>query len=288
MSECQQVSLSFISEKRTTRGLTPLLQQLPLNHLVVVSKEYSEANDTAETALLKPREDYKTGRDDSLHNVRFAEMSVIGEQKQLSTQPVAIKPFNVERLATHEYRMATELNKSRPTTFYPIGFLREKDERGNEKICTVTKFDQGVTSCDNILWGGRERPQPADSDIALALRTAVRSLFILHGQGLWHGDFQAKNTAYDIALQPCIIDLTTVKKRSDPYQFGEDLSLYLSSLSRYGHQTPYPTEEQVDDLFLCPYFDQVGDMFPRSKQQTMREIIACLALNLSDVMNNRH
>ncbi len=110
----------------------------------------------------------------------------------------------------------------------------------------------------------------------------------MHEQSFGHGDFQAKNTAYDITLQPRIIDLTTVKKQNDPYKFGEDLSLYLTSLSRGGRQVPYPTEEQVENFFLQPYHDQIDNMFPHSKKQTMREIIARLAVNLTGVMNDRY
>lgn len=288
MSERQQLSLSFIDQERTAKGLTPLLQRLPLGHLMLVSQEGAGANAASNVALLEPRDDYKEGRDDSLQKVHFADLSVVGEKSTLSTQPVAIKPFDVEWLATRDYRTAEKLNEKQHTTFEPVGFLRQEDEQGRSKIGVVTKFEQGVTSCDNILWGGRERPRPADSDIELALGTAAQSLIILHEQSFGHGDFQVKNTAYDITLQPRIIDTTTVKKQSDPYKFGEDLSLYLASLSRYGEQVPYPTEEQVDDLFLQPYHDQIGNMFPRSKKQTMHEIIACLAVNLTDVMNDRY
>lgn len=288
MSERQHLPLSFIDQGRTTKGLTPLLQQLPPNHLMLVSQEGTEANATSNAALLEPRDDYKEGRDDSVQEVHFADLSVLGESESLNTQPVAIKPFDVEWLATRDYRTAVNLNSERHITFEPIGFMRGGGKQGGDKICTITKFEQGVTSCDNILWGGRERQRPADLEIALALSTAAQSLMILHGQGLGHGDFQVKNTAYDITLQPRIIDTTTVKKQSDPYKFGEDLSLYLTSLSRGGRQVPYPTEEQVENFFLQPYHDQIDNMFPHSKKQTMREIIARLAVNLSDVMNDRY
>lgn len=288
MSERQQLSLSFIDQERTVKGLTPLLQRLPLHHLILVSQKDTAVNSAAKTAFFESRKDYEAGRDDSVQRVHFADLSVLGEESHLSTQPIAIKPFDVEWLATHDYRTAVKLNSERHTTFEPIGFMREKDEQGRDKICTITKFEQGVTSCDNILWGGSERQRPADLEIALALSTAAQSLMILHERGLWHGDFQAKNTAYDITLQPRIIDLTTVKKQNDPYKFGEDLSLYLTSLSRGGRQVPYPTEEQVENFFLQPYHDQIDNMFPRSKKQTMREIIACLAVNLTEVMNDRY
>jgi hypothetical protein len=288
MSEMSRVPLSSINPEQTTKGLTPRLQQLPTDHLLLVSDNNEIIASSATAAALTSREDYKVGRDDSLQKVHFADLSALGENETLSTQPIAIKPFDVEWLATRDYRTAVQLNKDGHITFEPIGFLRKKDEQGKDKICTITKFEQGVTSCDNILWGDREHQRPADSSISLALSVAAQSLMILHDQGLQHGDFQVKNTAYDITQQPRIIDLTDVKKQSDPYKFGEDLSLYLSSLSRYGKQAPYPTEEQVEDLFLRPYHNQIDNIFPYSKRQTMHEIVACLAINISDVMNDRY
>ncbi len=288
MGEVSRVPLSSISPEQTTKGLTPRLQRLPMDHLLLVSDNYEIINSSTTAAILSSREDYRAGRDDSVQKVHFADLSVLGKNETLSTQPIAIKPFDVEWLATRDYRTAVQLNKDGHITFEPIGFLREEYEQGKNKICTITKFEQGVTSCDNILWGSNEHQRPADSSMSLALSIAAQSLIILHDKGLHHGDFQVKNTAYDITQQPRIIDLTDVKKQSDPYKFGEDLSLYLSSLSRYGKQIPYPTEEQVESLFLRPYHDQIDNIFPHSKRQTMREIIACLAINISDVMNDRY
>lgn len=113
MSERQQLSLSFIDQERTAKGLTPLLQRLPLGHLVLVSQQDTEASAASKAALLEPREDYKEGRDDSLQKVHFADLSVVGEKSTLSTQPVAIKPFGVEWLATRDYRTAVNLNSER-------------------------------------------------------------------------------------------------------------------------------------------------------------------------------
>lgn len=288
MGEISRVPLSSINPEQTTKGLTPRLQQLPMDHLLLVSDNHDIVNSSTTAAILRSREDYEKGRDDSVQKVHFADLSVLGNNETLSTQPIAIKPFDVEWLATRDYRTAIKLNEGGHVTFEPIGFLREEDDQGKNKICTITKFEQGVTSCDNILWGSNERQRPTDSSIALALSIAAQSLIILHDRGLHHGDFQVKNTAYDITQQPRIIDLTSVKKQNDPYKFGEDLSLYLSSLSRYGRQTPYPSEEQVEDLFLRPYHDQIDNIFPYSKRQTMHEIIARLAINISDVMNDRY
>lgn len=288
MDEISRVPLSSINPEQTTKGLTPRLQQLPMDHLLLVSDNHETVDSSTTAAMLNPREDYETGRDNSVQKVHFADLSVLGDNEILSTQPVAIKPFDVEWLATRDYRTAIKLNEGGHVTFEPIGFLRKEDEQGKNKICTITKFEQGVTSCDNILWGNNERQRPADSSISLALGIAAQSLIMLHDRRLHHGDFQVKNTAYDITQQLCIIDLTSVKKQNDPYKFGEDLSLYLSSLSRYGKQTPYPTEEQVEDLFLRPYHDQIDNIFPHSKRQTMRKIIACLAININDVMNDRY
>ena len=111
MGEVSRVPLSSISPEQTTKGLTPRLQRLPMDHLLLVSDNYEIINSSTTAAILSSREDYRAGRDDSVQKVHFADLSVLGKNETLSTQPIAIKPFDVEWLATRDYRTAVQLNK---------------------------------------------------------------------------------------------------------------------------------------------------------------------------------
>lgn len=283
MSELFRGDVNLINPSNTKkgRGLTRTITEMPEGQTILAGNTI-EAFDQLQ-ATYTVRSDYSVGRNDSMHGVTFADLTVEkGGQtnRRLTTQPVAIKPYPEAWMAARDFRLANRLNAEKKVTFEPLGFTKI-----DGKVATLTRFEQGVTSFDNILWN--EEVAPDDEQIAWSLSCAAATLILLHGDGYAHGDFQVKNTAYDLNSQPRIIDTTTMRQQNDPYKFGGDLTLYLESLSRFGAQTPYPSEDAIEGLFLEPYHDSIEDMFPKSKQQIMREIIACLAMNLSDVINDR-
>ena len=195
-------------------------------------------------------------------------------------QPIAIKPLSKAWLAAREFRTAKRLNRDTQRTFRSLGFL----SMGGQ-IATVTEFEEGVTSFDNILW---RRHQLQEKEIHWALSCAAAGLISLHSEGYTHGDYQVKNTAYSSTLQPRIIDITDVRKRADPFEFGDDLTLYIESLSIFGRRPSKASSQQVKESFLDPYHQVIHDIFPKSKQQSMREILTHLAVNADKIMQGEY
>lgn len=185
-----------------------------------------------------------------------------------------------EWLASREIRTALALNEIEAgVTFRPVGFLRQPDT----KLAVLTQFDEGVTSFDNTLW--EKDYIPTKREVEWALSCAAASLVFLHANGYTHGDFQVKNTAYSGAsLQSRIIDTTSTKRSADINAFGDDISLYVESLGRFGQQNSHARREDVLEYFIEPYADSIEDIFPKSKQEDMRKIMANLALNMDEVL----
>lgn len=274
--------VSFLDpDTLSKRGtLTPRLNDLEPGRLLLFGDK-AAAVAPSSTAELAPRPDYLVGRDDSLNRVRFADLTLSTKGGKLTTQPVAIKPLARTYLASQECRTAHAINQIAPrTTFQPVGFMRTSD--GGASL--LTAFEQGVVSFDNTLWSA-ERPSP--QQIEWALGCAAASLIFLHANGYRHGDFQVKNTAYDLSLASRIIDVTSTKKATNPPAFQEDISLYISSLTRNKTRASYASEAQVREYFLDEYSQAVVDIFPRSQQQAMTKALAVLAFRLSDILTAR-
>ncbi|QJU07460.1 hypothetical protein FBF29_01955 [Candidatus Saccharibacteria bacterium oral taxon 488] len=204
--------------------------------------------------------DYAKGRKDSVHRVKFGNMIIPEQSSALTTQPVAIKPVESARHAVREYKAEKYLNKEgEQLAFRTLGFTKTG---GN--FSTITEFDQGVVSYDNILL--QESHKPTEPKIAEALTVAAQTLVILNSKGLVHGDFQVKNTASDINGRTRIIDLTTIGKLHDMEDVSDDILLYAESLTRFGTQLSPVSQQQFDDHFLHIYEKNIPDIFPIQRQ----------------------
>lgn len=218
--------------------------------------------------------DYAKGRKDSVHRVKFGNMIIPEQSSALTTQPVAIKPVESARHAVREYKAEKYLNKEgEQLAFRTLGFTKTG---GN--FSTVTEFDQGVVSYDNILL--QESHKPTESKIAEALTVAAQTLVILNSKGLVHGDFQVKNTASDINGRTRIIDLTTIGKLHDMEDMSDDILLYAESLTRFGTQLSPISQQQFDDHFLHTYEEKITDIFPLQKQVEARIAISAIRSSL--------
>lgn len=231
-------------------------------------------------ADLNERTDYLLGRQDSMHGVEFADMLVSDGSLVEYTQPVAIKPLDEAWLAVREYRTANSLNSISPNaTFNNVGFMRIDD-----KFATLTRFEQGVTSFDNILW---KEKKPTTNEVEWALSCAAASLIFLHANQYVHGDFQVKNTAYGTDMTSRIIDVTTTKKQADPMMFMDDIYLYTESLGRFGTQASHTSEDEVHEFLLEPYRDAIDDIFPKSKSRLAKERLGEISFNLTHIIKGR-
>lgn len=298
MEERLYLSTNFITPEQTRkgRGLTRKLGELSTNQLLLIT-ETETPEQLSNTAHLTMRPDYSEGRRESFFKVWFADMTIHGkgesEDDTLARQPVAIKPVGIPRLATQELRTATDINRhdQRRLTFQPIGFANIGKSDGGSKLSIITKFEEGVTSFDNILYKDREE-KPNENTVAWALGCAARGLIILHGLGYEHGDYQVQNTAYDTGLQPRIIDITGAIKRYDPLSFSGDLKIYIGSLSDFDTRKPVASKEQILDCFLTPYREEIPNMFPRGPlRREMHNAVGCIAATIDDILspsgNNR-
>ena len=205
---------------------------------------------------LTTNDDYFQGREDSIHGVHFADMEIFHNgNTSPTTQPIAIKPVFSPGGAVREYKASGYLNRCDQLTFRHLGFIRWG---GN--FNTITEFDQGVVSYDNVLLNREYRPD--EQSIAEALTVAANTLILLNDRNLVHGDFQVKNTASDVTGATRIIDVTTLRKFSDAEDICEDMSVYIESLTRFGEKTSPVSPQQVDEYLLRPYIEAIPDIFP--------------------------
>ncbi len=276
-------SIQFLNpDDLMRRGeLTPRLKGLAEGDIIVLS-DSETAPHIAKESLLKLRPDYRKGRERSLHEVWFADMNILGtgnNEANLLRQPIAIKPSlnqGDEWLVSREFRLANKLNANEKVTFEPYGFIRN-----NKKIGMITKFEEGVTTFDNII---SPEKSPTQSEIHWALSCAAETLIYLHAKGLSHGDFQAKNTAYDSNLKPRIVDITTIKNISDPLEATDDLEFYIESLSDFGRQSTSISSEQVSSFFLEPYIESIDYVHPVRSKGRIKKATSNIARDLPNLL----
>lgn len=107
------------------------------------------------------RKDYGQGRSRTQNGVHFADVIVSDSSgsTDYSKQPVAIKPFDDDAAAVKDFTTSNEINTASgdAITYTPIGFVRQT----NRRLGLITKFEQGVTTFDNILHKA-ELPSPGE------------------------------------------------------------------------------------------------------------------------------
>ena len=281
MKTPQHVEMHFVNPEQFKKGNggTKLLSELPDKTALIIADNEAYRNKDGDFSLyFHNNPDYYAGRTDSMHGVEFADMTTVEYDDSLSSHPVALKPYDNAWMAIRDYRTANKLNDICPSvTYQPIGFVSN-----NNKISGITRFEKGVTSFDSILW--RERT-PTEREVEWSLGCAAASLIFLHANHYAHGDFQVKNTAYDETLSSRVIDITTTRTRNDPSDFIADITLYAESLGQFGKNTSPVSADQMRTYFLDNYFDAIPDIYPKNKQQIAKEYLACVAVNLSEIID---
>lgn len=221
---------------------------------------------------------YRTGREDSMHDVRFADMCISGNTL-LSRLPVALKPYpeKFSILAGRDYATGVRLNKlskDRQITFTHVGFMRDK--KGT--LHTITRFEEGVTSCDNLIFN----PERTEQEVYLALAIAAESLLFLHGEaGVTHGDFLPRNTAYDPSLQFRIIDTTTARESINPNDYLDDIQRYIAGLRDTNvHEKFSIPNEAINGIFLDTYQKTARGALPTEIRNTVLGKVSRLMITL--------
>lgn len=210
--------------------------------------------------------------------IYFADMCISGNTV-LSRLPVALKPYpeKFSILASRDYATSVRLNKlskDRQITFAYAGFMR--NEEGT--LHTITRFEEGVTSCDNLLFNPERTPQEA----YLALATAAESLLFLHGEaGMIHGDFLPRNTAYDSSLQFRIIDTTTTTESMNPNDYIDDIQRYIKRLhDKNVHEEFSIPNEVINEIFLDTYQKTAKDTLPAEIRNIILGKVSRLMIDL--------
>lgn len=132
------------------------LNNLPMGHIALYShKTDSTIASLPTTVTTKENDIYRTGREDSMHDVRFADMCISGNTL-LSRLPVALKPYpeKFSILAGRDYATGVRLNKlskDRQITFAHVGFMRDKKEEHYTQSLVLKKALQAATTLYLIL-----------------------------------------------------------------------------------------------------------------------------------------
>ena len=264
--------------------LIPRLEGLPKGHAVLFSHQTNHRIASLPSALLiAENSKYREGREDSMHDVWFADATIHdNDGKPLSRLPIALKPYDEDStvLAGRDYKTSLELSRiggvDRKIVYSCAGFMRDHD---SGILNSITQFEEGVTSCDNLLFN----PERSADDIYLALTTAAESLAFLHGEaGMVHGDFLPRNSAYDSSLQFRIIDMTTIRKSTNPDDYIDDVTRYmLGAQDPNIHEELRVPTETLTELFLKKYQSEVGRDLPNSVREEVIGKVGCLLSRLS-------
>lgn len=274
----ERFSVQTIDTKTARQGLMPTLNNLRPGDAVMLRSDPSPIPDEEMNAVFREQPMHSIGREHSMHDVTFGDLSIRKADTQLSCPAVAIKPYPRQWpwLAEHDFVVSHMLDAAsgRKITYTTIGFLRNSAG----EIAGITEFEQGVQSCDNLLYGNRQERSDVGG-VELALETALKTLFILHNEGLIHGDFFPRNTAIDHELRPRIIDLTTIDKAKNPDDFVRDIRDYSVSVLSPNWGDALKKDVVIDNL-LQPYADAASDILPQSARISTKRAIGKIITRL--------
>lgn len=286
MSKSLECGMQFLSSAQAN-DLHTLKHQLASMEndqmLLLSSRPHNEISSHVEITPTPERQD---GRFSSF-GVHFADLELTDldqHNPSVITQPVAIKPHESIRQAVRELQISRFLNQHKRRTFNVIGFMKNG---GDNTVSTITEFEQGVVSFDNILLNERRKNSP--EQIKWALGCAASTLKFLHLNGVVHGDFQVRNTAFDVSLQPRIIDISEIRKTNEADFYENDVLTYVESLTNHGTHLSPVSNDQFLEYFLKPYSERIenSEKIPRCVKEHLSQELGCLAANLADLLPSR-
>lgn len=269
MSEYLESKLSYIHPSDVTISN---LKNSPEG--IILLSDISKPNQTPLDVRVDKVPKYAEGREDSVYQVQFGDMTISGQTDSSPKiiQPIAIKAADSLSRAIREYNTIKYLNsreEGRRLTFQTLGFTR-----WGSNYSVITEFESGVVTYDNTILN--ETYSPAESEISEALTTAALTLVTLNDLNLVHGDFQVKNTARDINNIVRIVDLTEMRRFNSPDDTFEDIALYIESLSGFGTRFSHVSPQQFDEYFLKTYEKNIPDIFSASKRLEVKMAVHAL------------
>lgn len=269
MSEYLESKLSYIHPSDVTISN---LKNSPEG--IILLSDISKPDQTPLDVRVDKVPKYAEGREDSIYQVQFGDMTISGQTDSSPKiiQPIAIKAADSLSRAIREYNTIKYLNsreEGRRLTFQTLGFTR-----WGSNYSVITEFESGVVTYDNTILN--ETYSPAESEISEALTTAALTLVTLNDLNLVHGDFQVKNTARDINNRVRIVDLTEMRRFNSPDDTFEDIALYIESLSGFGTRFSHVSPQQFDEYFLKTYEKNIPDIFSASKRLEVKMAVHAL------------
>jgi hypothetical protein len=205
------------------------------------------------------------GVSDSAHGVIFGEIKGIGE--------VGVKPFTKLGKAQRELSIYDRVAEMGFDTIEPL-----EAARGEAASYLISIRRRGLRNLAQEPWSEVQEGERRTADRLAALGLLAVDSAELHDAGITHGDYQAKNVAYDTTTGLYVVnDVERMQiGRSGEYQrvgATEDIAKLGSSLLRkgiFGKSNPDSRVKLLDESLLQPYLDHSND---RSAQAIPDQVI---------------
>lgn len=205
---------------------------------------------TLEGSVFEHHDEWAEGRRDSVQGVFFGYLA-LGEEIET---PVAVKPFlSATSAGVHETALLMHLKDRGLPVYEVLGASWSRDQG----YTMITKFEEESRSLDNINWQkGVEDPLRDHLTNIDGIKQVGKTLGLLHGNGVIHGDAQIKNFAVN-GDEIRVIDLAGARVVGDHADVNEtqlglgmynDIMLLRDSLSGRGFISD-ATEEQISTFF---------------------------------------
>lgn len=266
-----------VPDRESTGRMRRLLSEMGRSTLVLDEVKYSGMTfgDKAHASLIES-EEFRGGREDSAHQVRFGQLVLNGSDFREQPEFVAIKPYEdradlYREWAAHEY-----LNSLFDRQVGYVNLAVHNDRQGVESI--ISQYDHDVVSFDSTFWADDDTPASALRPEILRRHAVLglQGLGMFHGARMTHGDAQVKNLAAD-RLGPRAIDLETAEildseTIDDPSSFQQtrnDISSFIESMGR--------VDENREKIIEALSSDKIADRLVRAYKSGVMEGRAALA-----------
>lgn len=215
-------------------------------------------------------EDFRGGREESAHQVRFGQMILSGNDFREHPEFVAIKSFDDRAVLYTEWAAHEYINSlfDRQVGYLNLGV--HNDATGIESI--ISQYDHDVTSFDSSFWADENQPTSALRPEVLQRHAALglQGLGMFHGARIIHGDAAVKNLAADrlgpraIDLETAeILDADTVDDAEAYVKTRRDIDMFISSMVLVDEN-----KQRVIDALKA---DEVADRLTEAYEMGVRE-----------------
>jgi hypothetical protein len=243
----------------------------------------------------EPRPDLIPGRDDSAHDVRFWNVSILGTDTE-KRLVMADKPFDNTERGDAEREIAASAMVAELCGFNTFNTQLIINDQEGVRLLSI--FEPTVRSLDNLAMceNGYGDESDAVSRLGGSLGIAASTLARLHSVGLVHGDVALKNLAISKRGDhhyPFVIDLEDAKfadpaKDEDRYiaLVKKDISDLIADLKRKGWLEFGDGDifTHFSELFLSQYLTQITHPAnqPMSKSGKVGELIREVVSSVSE------